>query len=491
MRRTVVVLIAGAALVAGSCSSGGDDAASSEAPTTGSSDELPTCPVDALDDAAGPVQIDLWHTEIGLPSEAIDRLAGDYNASQDRVVVRPQFQGAVPELMRKFSDAIGDPGSLPTVLSTDETALQFMSDSGVVVPASACLEADPDARPLFEDLLPAVRSANSIGEVLWPAAPIGLSAVMYRNDAHLRAAGLDPASPLTTLEQVREAAEAIRDASVPGVDAPVVMRADSWLNEYWTTGAGQAVVDRDNGHAALATASRYDNPATVELLRWIDGMLDDGLLKLTDNADLVAAFLALGNGSSSILFDGSAAISTVSAVVSGSLSPEQSGLGGADLPGGVEVQGLEVSVAALPGLTPDASGQVLGGGWYLVDDGDPVQLAAAWDFMKYFLQTEQQVTWAIDSSYLPVQQAAADSPRLQSFWADTQPGRWMATAYESFAALDADFPGPIIGPYAEFRVDVIRALESLADGGSVDEAVQSVDTSFDEQLQAYRDEVGG
>lgn len=491
MRRAVVAMSVAAALLAVSCSPGDDDAASSAEPTAGPSTELPTCPVDALDDADGPVEIELWHADIGLPSEAIDRLAADYNASQDRVVVRPQFQGAVPELMRKFSDSIGDPGSLPTMLSTDETALQFMADSGVAVPASACLEADTDARALFDDLLPAVRSANTIDGVLWPAAPTGMSAVMYRNDAHLRAAGLDPASPPTTLEEVRSAAEAIRDAAVPGVDAPVVMRADSWLNEYWTTGAGQAVVDRDNGHASLATESRYDNPATVELLQWIDGMLDDGLLKLTDNADLTAAFLAIGNGSSSILFDGSAAISTVSAVVSGSLTPEQSGLGGGDLPDGAEVQGLEVSVAALPGLTPDASGQVLGGGWYLVDDGDPVRLAAAWDFMKYFLGTEQQVTWAIDSSYLPVQQAAADSPRLQAFWSDTQPGRWMATAYESFAALDADFPGPIIGPYAEFRVDVIRALESLADGGSVDEAVDWVDTSFDQQLQAYRDEVGG
>jgi sn-glycerol 3-phosphate transport system substrate-binding protein len=377
------------------------------------------------------------------------------------------------------------------VLSTDETALQFLADSGVVVPASSCLAADPDARALYDDLLPAVRSANTIGDVLWPAAPIGLSAVMYQNDAHLRDAGLDPASPPATLDEVRAAAEAIRDAAIPGVDTPVVMRLDAWLPEYWTTGAGEAVVDRDNGHDGLATESRYDNPATRDLLEWIDGMVDDGLLKLTDNADLVAAFLALGNGSSSILFDGSAAISTVSAVVSGSLTPEQSGLEEGQLPGGAQA-GLDVSVAPLPGLRADSSGQVLGGGWYLVDNGDPQQVAAAWDFFTYFLGTEQQVTWAIDSSYLPVQQAAADSPRLQAFWADTQPGRWMAIANESFVALDPEFPGPIIGPYAEFRLDVIQALESLADGSTqVDAAIDDVSTGFGDQLQAYRDEVGG
>ena len=176
--------------------------------------------------------------------------------------------------------------------------------------------------------------------------------------------------------------------------------------------------------------------------------------------------------------------------MSGSLTPEQAGLEG-DLPGGAEA-GLEVSVQPVPGLGGADSGQVIGGGWYLVDDGDPAQVDAAWDFLKYFMQTEQQVTWAIDSSYLPVQSSVADSPRLQAFWTDTEPGRWMATAFESFAETDPDFPGPIVGPHAELRLDVIQGIEGMVDGGaSVDETAAEVDTRFDEQLQGYRDDVGG
>lgn len=480
------------AVLAG-CSSGGDDADAAGDDAGAAEVALPDCPVDALDDvdpADGPVQIDLWHTEIGLPGAAIDRIAQEYNASQDRVVVRPQFQGAVPEEMRKFSDAIGDLDSLPAMLSTDETAIQFLADSGVVVPATSCLEADPDAEALLGDLLPAVLSANTIDDVLWPAAPIGLGAVMYQNDAHLRAAGLDPSSPPETLDELRDAAETLRDAGIAGVDAPVVMRVDAWLPEFWTTGAGEAVVDADNGHSGLAAESRYDNPATQEVLDWIDGMVDDGLLKLTDNADLVAAFLALGNGTASVLLDASAAISTVSAVVSGSLTPEQAGLESGGLPGGAPAE-LEISVSPMPGLGGSGEGQVIGGGWYLVDNGDPAQVAASWDFMKFFLQTDQQVTWAIDSSYLPVQRAAIDSPRLQAYWTDTQPGRWMAVAFDGFASLDPNFPGPIIGPYAEFRLDVIQGIEQLADGAAdVDDTIATIDASFGDQLTSYRDDVG-
>ena len=64
---------------------------------------------------------------------------------------------------------------------------------------------------------------------LWPAAPIGLSAVMYQNDGHLRAAGLDPSSPAATLDELRDAAEAIAAADIEGLDTPVVMRLDAWL----------------------------------------------------------------------------------------------------------------------------------------------------------------------------------------------------------------------------------------------------------------------
>ena len=111
--------------------------------------------------------------------------------------------------------------------------------------------------------------------------------------------------------------------------------------------------------------------------------------------------------------------------------------------------------------------------------------------MKFFLQTDQQVTWAIDSSYLPVQRAAIDSPRLQAYWTDTQPGRWMAVAFDGFASLDPNFPGPIIGPYAEFRLDVIQGIEQLADGTTdVDDTIATIDASFGDQLTSYRDDVG-
>ena len=286
-----VAAVAATAVLAG-CSPA-EEEADAGTPDDVAAVELADCPVDALDDVDpgdGPVEVDLWHTEIGLPSAAIDRIASDYNAMQDRVVVPTPVPGrhtrGDAEVHRRHRrsrlaarrpvdrrDGHPVPGRLRCGRARDR------------LPAGR-----PRRGALFDDLLPAVRTAYTIDDVLWPAAPIGLSAVMYQNDGHLRAAGLDPSSPPRRWTSSATLPRRIAAAEIDGLDTPVVMRLDAWLAEYWTNGAGEPIVDADNGHAGLATEPRYDNPATAEVLDWIDQMVEDDLLKLTDNADLVAAF---------------------------------------------------------------------------------------------------------------------------------------------------------------------------------------------------------
>ena len=117
---------------------------------------------------------------------------------------------------------------------------------------------------------------------------------------------------------------------------------------------------------------------------------------------------------------------------------------------------LEVGVGAMPGIDGPGKGQMGGGAWYVVNGEDPARVAGAWDFIKWFNQPEQQVTWAIESSYFPLNVTAVDDPRLQAYWTDTRPGRWMSIAYDAFEQLDPDFPGPVIGPYKQFRQAVRR-----------------------------------
>jgi len=487
-RRSLLVLVTALAVVAMACSGGSDD----EASGGGDGDSAGACPVDALADAEGPVDVTVWHTEIGLPNLTLEKIAQQYNDSQDKVRVNVQNQGTFPEQKKKYTDALTDPDSLPAIIQPDDTTTQWMADSGTAIPAQACIDADPEAAEIYDDMVPIVPAAYTIDDVLWPGAFSASGAAMYANVGHLESAGLDPAALPGTLAELRTTAEQIKAANIPGIEEPIVLRIESWPLEFWTSGAQTPVVNNDNGRAELATESEYANDTTLEVLTWLRDMEADGLLKYTDYADVIAPFLAIATETSSILIDTSAAISTVNGAIEGSLQPDQVGLEeGTDL-SGFSFPDLRLTVGMLPGLEEPGKGQMGGAAWYLVDGGDDAVIAGAWDFMKYFNQTEQQVTWAIEASYFPVRQEAIDDPALQAYWSDTLPGGWMKSAYQGFTSLDPSFPGPVIGPYSEFREAVIGGLEAIIlNGADPKTTMESVDEEFQGELDSYLADVQG
>ncbi len=488
LRRSFLLACCALALVAASCSGDDDGGGQASAPVG----ELP-CPVDALDSADGPIEIDLWHTEIGLNVKALQKIVDRYEASQDKVKVNLEFQGTFEEQLKKYEDASADPDSLPDIVSPDDTVTQYMADSGTVIPVQSCIDADPDANAIYDDMVPIVKAAYSIDDVLWPGAFAAAGAATFINEAHFEAAGLDPVTDQpATLDDLRTVAETIKAANIPGVDEPLVMRIDAWPLEFLTSGARQPVVNNDNGRSELATESEYANDVTLQVLEFLNGMVDDGLLKYTDNADLISPYLAMATETSSMLIDSSSAIRTVDGAVAGTLTPDQLGLG--DEAGDLSAftfPDLRLTVGELPGLTQPGKGQMGGAAWYLVAGDDDAKVAAAWDFMKYFNQTAQQVTWAIDGSSFPVRRSAAEDPELKKYWTDTQSGRWMAEAYKGFTTLDPNFPGPVIGPYREFRLNVKNGLESIVlDDVDPATAMEQVDTDFQEALDQYAIDVG-
>ncbi len=491
-RSTLAVAAAAAvALLAGACSSG-DDGASEPSTGGGGGTDGYECPVDALESADGPVEVVMWHSDIGLPKITLEKLAQQYNDSQDQVVVRTEYQGNFEEQVKKYEDAMADPSSLPDIVAPDDTSTQFMADSGTVIPAAACIEADPDAEALYDDLQPIFSAAYSIDGTLWPASASAAGASMYINEKHFTDAGLDPAALPGTLDELRTTAEAIKAANIPGLETPMVFRIEAWPLEFWTSGAEQAVVNNDNGRSALGTESEYASDTTLEIYQWLADMEADGLMRIFDTADVISPFLAVAQETASILIDTSAAISTVNGAIDGTLTGEQIGMDELGDLSGFSFPNLEVGVGGLPGLDAPNKGQMGGAAWYVVNGEQPEKIAAVWDFIKWFNQPEQQVTWAIESSYFPLNMSAVDDPRLQTYWNDTRPGRWMAIGYDAFEQLDPDFPGPVIGPYKQFRHAVRGALSDILLGdGDPRAAMEKVDATFQEELDAYAADVAG
>lgn len=488
------VLLTTATLAVAACGGGGGGGKESAGANDAGAGDSSKCPVAALKSASGTTEVTLWHAYVGLTKKTLEKLAAQYNASHPKVKVRVEAQGSYEELLKKYEDALGDPSTLPDVVLTEDTTTQFMADSGAVIAAQDCLAADPAATKTYDGILPAVTAAYTVEGKLWPGAFSVSTPVLYANKDLFAKAGLPADTYPGTLAELRTTAEKIKAAKLPGVQQPLVMKVDSWYIEHWLTGVKQTVVNRDNGRSGLATKSTYDNPTTVELFTWMKGMVDDGLLKAVPNASQIDDFLAAATQSAAMLIQTSTAITTVNGVIEGSLNAEDLGLKGSAAAGvsGFKIPNLNIGVGLLPGLKEAGQGQIGGSAWYLLDTGDTAAAAAGWDFLKWFNETPNQVTWTLEGSYLPVSKAAAADPKLEQNWATTRTGQWLSVAFKGISDLDPKFPGPVIGPYKEFRAANRAALETVTLSGKPPAAaVTGASATFQKALDAYAADVGG
>lgn len=484
------------ALFASACggSDGTDNASPGDTPTGSGDDTVTTanpdnCPVAALDDADGPIEITLWHAFEALTQDALEQAAEDYNASQSKVKVSVEAQGRYNELFKKYEDRLSEPSSLPDLYFGQDSDLQFLVDSGTVVAASDCIAADPSAAEFYDDLVPAVSGTYTIADTLWPAAFGATTTLLYTNEAHFERAGVDPSAPMETLEDLRNVAEKIKAAGISTVEAPLVMMLDAQYFGTWVTGAGETMVNEANGHDGLATRSTFDNESTHAVLDWMAGMARDGLLRSIPYGQGLDHYMAFARMNSSMLIATSRAATTAVAMANNAISGDSvDGMG--NIPSG-DLVDMTLGGVALPGL--DEVGQVSVGGSaaYVVAGQVPERVAAAWDFMKFFNSDATQVNWTKMGSLLPVTSHVQGLPELVDYLDNDEAGGLLAIAIAQMNGVPDGIVAPVIGPYDRFRDGLHSMLARVTiDGQDPTAAITDMDAKLNEMLDEYQRDVG-
>jgi sn-glycerol 3-phosphate transport system substrate-binding protein len=485
-RHGVITTLAALALVAAACGGGGDGDgdATGTTGTTAPELQLPECPLDALDAATGVVEVVVWHTQTARPLDVLDELVADYNASQSKVRVRLESQGSsYEEIQRKFNESVPS-RDLPALIVVDDTFTQSMADSGVVLPAQSCIEASDYDTSGFLDTAVAY---YTIDGVLWPVSANLGNILLYYNRNHFIRAGLDPDDPPDSLAEVRAAAEQIKAAGV--APTPLVHEFASWKTEFWLTGAGSSMVDNDNGRGPDdTTAATLDsNPEALELFEWFAAMNADGLLEpIPGTPGQIDQYLALAAQSASMLIDSSSAATSIEAFLGGELDPNEVGAGGSG--DEIDTTALDIAAGPFPGMTAGDPTQMGGAAWYLMSTVAPEVQAAAWDFVRYLNDVPAQVRQLVGGSYLPYLEAAADEPEAAAYLSGEGglAGTWLAIANDQVRSIDPAFPGPLIGPYDEFREAIRTSQEAFVFGNSSPaDALAQAQGLIDEALTRY------
>jgi sn-glycerol 3-phosphate transport system substrate-binding protein len=433
--------------------------------------DLAECPVDALDEGSGTVELTLWHGLNAESETALIKLTDAYNASQSNVRVELQNQGNYSQTIDKYVQS--SQGSRPDVVIFPEYVVQQTADSDSVIPIAACVEASSYDTSTFQ---PSTLTAYSTAGVQW-GMPLGVSnPVLYYNKLVFEAAGLDPDIPPRSLEEVRQFSQQIVDSGAASYGIAIDTGTDSgggWFLEQWLANEGELYADNGNGRLAPATRVLYDQAPGVELLTYVQQLITDGLaFNVGDNAGGTDTFFKLADESApaAMTIGTSAALGTVIAALGGGLIP------------GLTVD--DIGVGAMPGPGPTPTALVGGNALFIVKDKGDEKAAAAWDYITYAVSPEAQSQYVTDTGYAPVRADALDvEPALSKYASDPR----FRVAYDQLIASPDDpaLQGPILGPQREVRGVTARAVAEIFNGGDVQTALSAAATQANLLIADY------
>jgi sn-glycerol 3-phosphate transport system substrate-binding protein len=448
-----------------------DDTAPASTTTVAPLSQFPDCPTDALDSATGPVEITFWHGMNDVLEDSLIELTDAYNASQDRVQVTLQNQTGYDAAVDKYIQS--SPESRPDMIQFPEYTLQTFAQSDTLIPVGACVESSGFDQSMFLDR---VIEAYTFEGVQW-AMPFNVSnPVLYYLRPTFEAAGLDPDTAPLTLEEMRATSQQIVDSDAAAFGWVLDSGPNSgggWFLEQWFARAGEPYADNDNGRTAPATEVLFDSAAGVELMTFVQDMINDGLaVSVGDNSSGQDIYLKLIDPAA----DGAMTIGT-SAALGGVLAAIGSGLA----PG---LTDADVGVAPMPGPSPEPGVNLGGASLWIVDGKGDEQAAASWDYIQYLITAEAQSVWASQTGYVPVRTDALDLEPLLSTYAEDPRFRVAYDQMVGEVAGDTSL-SPVLGPQREVRVATANATAAIFNGADVATALADAAAQANSLIASY------
>ncbi|HKS98963.1 MAG TPA: sugar ABC transporter substrate-binding protein [Rugosimonospora sp.] len=407
----VLAALAGAVLLLAGCQSAGTSAAAND--------------TSAKDDGT---TLTMWTRS---PTATFSQTLIDaYNRShknQVRLTVIP-----ADSYQQKVGTAAGA-RQLPDVLATDVVYAPNYAANGVFLDITARV----NQLPFRNTLAPAhMKAATHDGKVYAVPHDIDLSAVFY-NKVLFTKAGLDPAKPPTTLDELYADAKRINALGGKvhgyffGGACPGCMLFTTWPM-IWASGA---TVLNEQG-----TASTLDNQAAASVYALYRRMFAEGLAPASAKNENGPTWTQdFSNGQIGIQPMGATALQTMKE--------------GAD---------LQVGVAPIPGLTGGASSFV--GGDVLGVSANSTHAAQAWDFISWTLSQDAQVQVVAKNKNITVRSDLADNTYAQQ---DPRLGTFNRLAGEGQTPISVNFGKTFNDPNGPWTSTVTDAVFGTGDVAGV------------------------
>jgi sn-glycerol 3-phosphate transport system substrate-binding protein len=215
--------------------------------------------------AAEPIELQWWHAMTSVNADRVNKIAADFNASQDAYKIVPVFKGSYAETMNAGVAAYRA-GNAPHIIQIFEVGTAtMMAAKGAVKPVYQLMaEADEPFDP--NAYLPAVTAYYSTADGKMLSLPFNSStAITYWNKNAFRKAGLDPEKAPVTWPDTLAAAKKLRAAGIAcGLTAAWI----SWTQiEQLSAWHNIPLASRANGLEGANAELEFNNPILAQHIR--------------------------------------------------------------------------------------------------------------------------------------------------------------------------------------------------------------------------------
>jgi len=408
--------------------------------------------------AEGATKISFWHS-MGAPAgPAIIKMANDFNVAQKACHVTPIFQGSYDDSLNKLKAGLQSK-DIPAVVQLFDIGTRQLIDLKVMTPVQNYIDKE---KYDLSDLEANVLSYYSVDKKLYSMPFNTSNPILYFNVDMFKAAGLDPAKPPRTFDEVVAAARKLtkKDAAGKVTVSGVNFAIYGWFFEQFMAVSGANYADNGNGREKFATKAIFNSPEGLAIMNWWKAMYDEGILGNTGRAtaDSRNAFLA---GQTAMILESTA---QVRGLLDGSKGK------------------FELGTGYLPRPNEDAfkkSGTIIGGAslWILNSRPQPEQ-DCAWEFIKFQSSPAEQAFWHTSTGYYPIRKAAYKE-QVDIDWVAKYPQFTTAVNQLHEAPLNTFTQGGLIGVFPQARATVESMIEEVLAAKSkpqdaLDKAAKSV-----------------
>lgn len=408
----------------------------------------------------GRILVTFWHAMGGSAGESLQKLADQFNESQDEIFVQAEYQGSYEESLNKLRQ-VGGTSEAPSMMQVFEVGTKYMAESDYIIPMQKFIDQDKfDLSQLEENIL----GYYTIDGELYSMPFNTSNAVMFYNKDLFKQAGLNPDEPPRTFAEVKEAARVLtaKSGNVTDVHGFGIL-IYGWFIEQLLANQGAYLIDEENGRSGEPSKTLLNEEPGLKIFEWLDEMNKEGTLGIYGRNwdDIRAAFKA---GKLAMYLDSTAATAA-----------------------NVNDSSFEVGTAYLPVVDgTEAQGVIVGGAsvWMMSGIAEEEQ-QAAWEYIKYLAKPETQAVWAGETGYFPITKAAYDEPFLQDIYSE-YPQFLTAVEQLQQTKLTPATQGALMGVFPQARDHMMTAIEKLYQGTPPQQALDEAAAEINKALEEYQ-----